>query len=83
MIMRKNVTSITCRAAFSDVVDTTRLAGSRLSNRAPIVADMMTAGVGLLVAMGAAILARERHMASKDHIVMRRVASTIIERSIP
>jgi hypothetical protein len=43
---------------------------------------MMTAGIGLLAAMGAAILARERRMASKDHLVMRRVASTIIERSI-
>jgi hypothetical protein len=31
---------------------------------------------------GAAILERERRMVSKDHIVMRRVASTIIERSI-
>jgi hypothetical protein len=44
---------------------------------------MMTAGIGLLAAIGAAILARERRMASEDHIVMRRVASTIIERCIP
>jgi hypothetical protein len=36
---------------------------------------MMTAGIGLLAAMGSD--------PSKYHIVMRRVASTIIERSIP
>jgi hypothetical protein len=44
---------------------------------------MMTAGIGLLAAMVAAILARERRMASEDHIVMRRMAPTIIEGSIP
>jgi hypothetical protein len=44
---------------------------------------MMTAGKGLLAVIGAAIPAQERHMAVKDHIVMRRVASTIIEGSIP
>ena len=37
---------------------------------------MMTAGKGLLAVIGAAIPAQERHMAVKDHIVMRRVAST-------
>jgi hypothetical protein len=44
---------------------------------------MMTAGKGLLAVIAAAILAQERHMPVKDHIVMRRVASTIIERSVP
>jgi hypothetical protein len=42
---------------------------------------MMTAGIA--GGDGAAILARERRMASKNHIAMRRVASTIIEKSIP
>jgi hypothetical protein len=44
---------------------------------------MMTAGKGLLAVIGAAIPAQERHIPSKDHLVMRRVASTIIERSVP
>jgi hypothetical protein len=43
---------------------------------------MLTAGTGLLAAMGQRSLERERRMASEDQIVMRFVASTIIERSI-